>query len=193
MSDVHEPVSAKQDGPVGLETEPTGTSAERALDLLRRERANFLNYKRRVERERVEDRERARLELLRQLLPLVDDLDRALAHLPPELVGHAWTQGVSLGQRRFVEALRQLGLERFGTNGDRFDPTVHEAVAYEERPDATEQLVLNVLRPGYRASGRLLRPAQVVVVGPPSQSEHQPRHNAGTRQSVATIEQNLSD
>jgi molecular chaperone GrpE len=193
MSEVHEPVSAKHDRPVGLETEPTGTSAERALDLLRRERANFLNYKRRVERERVEDRERARLELLRQLLPLVDDLDRALAHLPPELVGHAWTQGVSLGQRRFVEALRQLGLERFGTNGDRFDPTVHEAVAYEERPDATEQLVLNVLRPGYRASGRLLRPAQVVVVGPPSQSEHPPRHNRGTRQSVATIEQNLSD
>jgi molecular chaperone GrpE len=149
--------------------------------------------RRRVERERVEDRERTRLELLRQLLPLVDDLDRALAHLPPELVSHPWTQGVSLGQRRFVEALRQLGLERFGTNGDRFDPTVHEAVAYEERPDATEQLVLNVLRPGYRASGRLLRPAQVVVVGPPSQSEHPPRSNGGTRQSVATIEQNLSD
>ena len=70
MSDVHEPVSAKQDVPVGLETEPTGTPAEHALDLLRRERANFLNYKRRVERERVEDRERAPVGVAPQALAL---------------------------------------------------------------------------------------------------------------------------
>jgi molecular chaperone GrpE len=171
MSEVHETVSPKQDAPVGLESVP----AEHALDLLRRERANFLNYKRRVERERTEDRERCRLELLGQLLPLVDELDRALENMPADLATHPWAQGVALGQRRFVEALRQLGLERIGTSGDRFDPTVHEAVAYEERPDATEQLVLHVLRPGYRAGERLLRPAQVVVVGPPRQTEQPPQ------------------
>src|SRR5205823_4673545 len=111
------------------------------------ERADFLNYKRRVESERTEDRERARVELLGQLLAPIDDLDRALAHLPPELANNPWAQGVALGQRRFVEALRQLGLERVGSEGDRFDPTVYEAVAYEEQPGATEQLVLTVVRP----------------------------------------------
>jgi len=76
-----------------------------------------------------------------------------------------------MGHRRFVQALRQVGLERVGAEGDHFDPAVHEAVAYEERPDTTEQRVLSVLRPDYRASRRLLRPAQVVVVGPPRQAE----------------------
>jgi molecular chaperone GrpE len=171
MNEVHEPVPAQRDKPIGLETEPTESAAEQSLDLLRRERANFLNYKRRVERERTEDRERARIEVLSELLPLVDDLDRAVAQLPTELATHPWAQGVAMGHRRFVQALRQVGLERVGAEGDHFDPAVHEAVAYEERPDTTEQRVLSVLRPGYRASRRLLRPAQVVVVGPPRQAE----------------------
>ena len=64
MNEVHEPVPAQRDQPGGLETKPTESAAEQSLDLLRRERANFLNYKRRVERERTEDRERARIEVL---------------------------------------------------------------------------------------------------------------------------------
>jgi molecular chaperone GrpE len=193
MTEVHEPVSPKQDVPVGLEIEPTETAATDVLDLLRRERANFLNYKRRVEREQGEDRERERVELLQRLLPLLDDLDRALEHLPPELATHPWAQGVTLAQRRLAEVLRQLGLERVGTEGDRFDPAVHEAVAYEEQPDATELRVLRVLRPGYSAGGRLLRPAQVVVVGPSREAEQQAHRNGRSQHSTPATAQQMQD
>jgi molecular chaperone GrpE len=161
--------------------------------LLRRERANFLNYKRRIEREQGEDRERERVELLQQLLPLLDDLDRALEHLPPELATHPWAEGVTLAQRRLVEVLRQLGLERVGTEGDRFDPAVHEAVAYEEQPDATELRVLRVLRPGYSAGGRLLRPAQVVVVGPSREAEQPAHRNGRSKHSTPATAPQMQD
>jgi molecular chaperone GrpE len=140
---------------------------ERCLQQLQRERADFINYKRRVDRERAEERERVRQDTLRELLPALDDLDRALAHLPEALRGHSWAEGVSLTRQRLLDSLRRLGVERLGTAGERFDPAVHEAVVYHEEPAATEQHVQSVLRPGYRLGPQLLRPAQVVVAGPP--------------------------
>jgi molecular chaperone GrpE len=142
-------------------------AADPCLKQLQRERADFLNYKRRIDRERAEDRERARRELVEQLLPAIDDLDRALEHLPVELSSHPWTQGLSLARVRFLDALRRVGVERIGSPGERFDPAVHEAVVYHDDPSATEHHVQSVLRPGYRLGPRLLRPAQVVVAGPP--------------------------
>jgi molecular chaperone GrpE (heat shock protein) len=65
-----------------------------------------------------------------------------------------------------MQALHDLGLERIGVEGEEFDPAHHEAVLYEGRPDATDRRVAALLRPGYRLGGRLLRPAQVSVVGP---------------------------
>jgi molecular chaperone GrpE len=158
MSEAHTP-------PLTVDDEPE-TEVDRCLDQLRRERADFLNYKHRVDRDRAKDRERERLELLRQLVPAIDDLDRAMDHTPPELVAHPWAQGISLARERFLEALRQVGVERVGNAGERFDPSVHEAVMYQEQPGATDQHVNSVLRPGYRLGPQLLRPAQVVVAGP---------------------------
>jgi molecular chaperone GrpE len=148
-----------------IQAEERVDPAAACLEQLKRERADFLNYKRRVERERAEDRERTREETLRQLLPGIDDIDRALAHLPEDLRGHPWAAGVSLARDRFLEALRKLGVERVGNTGERFDPEVHEAVVYQTDPDAREQRVKNVMRPGYRLGPRLLRPAQVIVAG----------------------------
>lgn len=154
------------------------------VEQLQRERADFLNYKRRVDRDRIDDRERARQDLLRELLPALDDLDRALAHMPTDLENHPWAQGVVLARERFLDTLRQLGIERIGNKGERFDPSVHEAVVYHEEPAATEQHIHSVLRPGYRLGAQLLRPAQVVVAGPPRNGHttghpdaHQRRHN----------------
>jgi molecular chaperone GrpE len=150
------------------ETEPrVEQRPDPCLEQLQRERADFLNYKHRVDRDRIEDRERARQDLLRQLLPALDDLDRALAHMPADLENHPWAQGVVLSRERFLETLRQLGIERIGNQGERFDPSLHEAVVYHEEPTATEQHIRSVLRPGYRLGAQLLRPAQVVVAGPP--------------------------
>jgi molecular chaperone GrpE len=156
-----------------------GDELDPCLDQLRRERADFLNYKHRVERERADDRDRAQEKLLRQLVPVLDDLDRALDHTPRELAQHPWATGIALAREHFLEALRQVGVERIGNEGERFDPSVHEAVMYREQPGATDQLVESVMRPGYRFGQHLLRPAQVVVLGPPrNASAHEVRRHA---------------
>jgi molecular chaperone GrpE len=150
-----------------LPVTPEEDAVDPCVQQLQRERADFRNYKRRVDRERAEDRDRARQELVQQLLPAIDDLDRALDHLPAELSNHPWAQGIALARMRLLDALGKVGVERIGSTGERFDPAVHEAIVYHEEQSAHEQHVQSVLRPGYRLGPRLLRPAQVVVAGPP--------------------------
>jgi molecular chaperone GrpE len=151
----------------GAELEPDVADL---VELLRRERANFLNYKRRVEQERTQDRERARADMLVQLLPLLDDLDRALANRPRDLDNHPWAEGLSLIHHSMADLLRDLGVEPIGTVGEPFDPEIHEALFFESNPDSDEKRVGGVVRPGYRLGGRLLRPAQVSVIGPATES-----------------------
>ena len=152
----------------GLQAVQGGAHAPRPelLELLRRERADFLNYKRRVELERSADREQTRAAVIDALLPLLDELDRAFDHLPPTLEPHPWIQGVALSRHRLREVLRVWGLERLGVAGERFDPALHEAVAYEQRPDLDEPVIAAVERAGYRLGPRLIRAARVLVVGP---------------------------
>jgi molecular chaperone GrpE len=177
MSDVETPHDA---------TTPHGASADnRLFEQLRRERADFLNYKRRVQRERAEDRERTRQELLGELVPAIDDLDRALDHLPADLQDHPWALGVALAHERFVDALRRIRVERIGQAGEPFDPAVHEAVIYHEDPLLRDQRIQSVMRPGYRVGPRLLRPAQVIVAGPPRKGAHDPHSNTHTRRHGA--------
>lgn len=145
----------------------TEESASDLLDLLRRERADFLNYKRRVDRERADDRARLQMDMLRRLLPLLDELDRALVQAPSDLQTHPWAQGVTLSHQKLMAALRELGVERVGAEGEHFDPELHEAVFYNTQPDADAPRVTTVTRAGYRLGDQLLRPAQVGVAGPP--------------------------
>jgi molecular chaperone GrpE len=160
------------------------SEAERLLDSLQRERAAFLNYKRRVEQDRAEDRERARIDALRHLFPLLDELEQALALTPQDIETHPWVQGVTLSRNRLLEALRELGAERVGTVGEPFDPALHDALFYETRPDIDERKVDAVLRPGYRLGDKLLRPAQVSVVGPTEESDSPASAGAETERSA---------
>ena len=137
--------------------------AEAYLDLAQRAQADFLNYKRRTAQELDQKIRDANGGLLTQVLPVIDDLDRALANVPGDLAEHAWPQGVGLIGQKLDRILQQQGLERIGTEGDLFDPRVHEAVAYEEHPVYDEGQVASVYRVGYRLNDRVLRPAQVVV------------------------------
>jgi molecular chaperone GrpE len=148
------------------------TEHEACIAQLQRERADFLNYKRRVDRERADERERTREDLLRQLLPAIDDVDRALGAVPAELRGHPWAEGIALAHQRLLDALRHAGVERLGTDGEPFDPSVHDAVAYTERPEMAGPQVQEVVRHGYRSGSRVLRAAQVVVAGPPRNGRH---------------------
>jgi molecular chaperone GrpE len=157
---------APADSAAGGATSRTAESAESLLDQLRRERADFLNYKRRAQRERAEVGAGARDDVLRELIPFLDDLDRALSRIPPALESDPWVQGVALGRHRLLDALSRLGVQRFGAEGEPFDAALHEAQFFDERPGATDRRIGQVLQPGYRLGDRLLRPAQVSVVGP---------------------------
>jgi molecular chaperone GrpE len=137
--------------------------AEAYLDLAQRAQADFLNYKRRTAQELEQKIREANASLLTQLLPVIDDVQRALTSVPAELAEHSWTQGVGLIGQKLDHILQLQGLERIGGEGDAFDPRIHEAVAYEEHPVYDEGQVASVYRVGYRLNDRVLRPAQVVV------------------------------
>ena len=141
-------------------------ATDELLDQLRRERADFRNYRRRVIEERAADADRVRGRVLEPLFPLLDDLGRAFAEVPPDLEDDPWAKGIAMLRSRLESTLAGLGLEPVGTVGEPFDPAQHEAVYHEPDPAADGQVVALVIRPGYRLDGRLLRPAEVVVRGP---------------------------
>ena len=165
------------------------------LDLAQRAQADFQNYKRRVEGEREKLVRDANADLLRQILPALDDLERALANVPSELADNGWAQGVSLVGQKLQGILEQQGLSRIGVEGEPFDPYVHEAVAYEEHPEYEEGQVSGIFRPGYRLHERVLRPAQVVVarassgepstVGEPPKTQRSKRDNSAAEPGSA--------
>jgi molecular chaperone GrpE len=166
------PEEGASEGPAALRTQldearsladEQRRKAESYLDLAQRSQADFQNYKRRVEQEREELIKGANADLLRQLLPILDDLERALDHVPAELADNGWAKGVSLIGQKLPRALENVGLRRIGAEGDLFDPYVHEAVAYEEHPEYGEGQVAGVYRPGFVLNERVIRPAQVVV------------------------------
>jgi molecular chaperone GrpE len=132
--------------------------AERTADL-QRVQAEFLNYKRRVDRDREAARETAIAQTLTALLPVLDDIGRARDH--DELVG---------GFKAVAESLERivagLGLESFGAEGDEFDPRVHEALMHSYSDEVDGPVAKAVLQVGYRHGDRVLRPARVAVVEP---------------------------
>jgi molecular chaperone GrpE len=146
--------------------EAAGPTTDELLDLLRRERADFRNYRHRVTEERAADADRTLGRVLEPILPLLDDLGRAFAEVPSDLEDDPWARGIAMLRSRLESTLAGLGLEPVGTVGEPFDPTRHEAVYHEPDPTADGQVVDLVIRPGYRLGGRLLRPAEVVVRGP---------------------------
>jgi molecular chaperone GrpE len=138
--------------------ELTKQVAERTADLQRLQ-AEYTNYRRRVERDREVIRETAVANVLTNLLPVLDDIGRARDH--GEL--HGGFKSVAEALESTVE---KLGLERFGTAGDPFDPTVHEAMTHTTSPEVTETTAVEVFQPGYRIGDRVVRPARVAVADP---------------------------
>lgn len=135
---------------------------ERVVELtndIKRVQAEYSNYRKRVERDRVAVREVATAQVLGELLPILDDIGRARDH--DELTGGFKAVGEAL-----EGAVAKLGLERFAEQGDEFDPNVHEALTLIPVPDITVQTVVEVFQPGYRMGERILRPARVVVGDP---------------------------
>jgi molecular chaperone GrpE len=132
--------------------------AERTADLQRLQ-AEYANYRKRVERDRVAVREQALANVLGELLPVLDDIGRAREH--GELTGGFKSVAESL-----EAAVAKLGLTSYGEDGDPFDPNLHEALMHSYSPDVTEPTCVRVLQPGYKIGDRTLRPARVAVAEP---------------------------
>jgi molecular chaperone GrpE len=130
------------------------------LDRLLRRQAEFDNFRRRAEREKEEVLEFANAESIRAILPIVDDLERALKTHTNDKV---YARGMELIYQRLLDSLKKLGLEPITTKGLKFDPHVHHAVDMVETGDVEEQTILDEYQPGYNFRGRLLRPAMVKV------------------------------
>lgn len=147
------------DGGLGPELENVrGQLAERTADLQRLQ-AEYQNYRRRVERDRIAVREIAIANLLGELLPVLDDIGRAREH--GELLGGFKSVGESV-----ETVVAKLGLQQFGKEGEPFDPLVHEALMHSYSPDVSETTCVQILQPGYRIGERTIRPARVAVAEP---------------------------
>jgi molecular chaperone GrpE len=133
------------------------------LDLARRAQADFENYRKRAAREAAAAGERARGGLVRELLPVVDNLERALGSAG-EAERHL-AEGVALVHSELIAVLERNGIEQFDPAGEAFDPTFHEALSTRSEEGAESGVVLDVVEKGYRSNGQVLRPARVVVSG----------------------------
>jgi molecular chaperone GrpE len=133
----------------------------RSLDSLRRTQADFDNYRKRAAKEAAAAGQRAKSGLVRELLPVVDNLERALASAGEEEQHLA--EGVHLVHSELIAVLERNGVEQFDPRGERFDPGEHEALSMRSEEWAESGTVLDVVEKGYRANGAILRPARVVV------------------------------
>ncbi len=159
--------------------------AERTADLQRLQ-AEYANYRKRVERDRVAVREQALASVLGDLLPVLDDIGRAREH--GELTG---------GFRSVAESLEstmtKLGLERFGEKGEAFDPNVHEALMHSYSSEVTEPTCVEILQPGYTVAERVLRPARVAVAEPTEEFPTEDSAGSSTEAAGAGGEQDSND
>ncbi len=122
--------------------------------------ADHQNFKRRVEEERSETARFASAALIINLLPIVDDLDRAFINIDPTVAGLNWVDGVRQVQKKLLNLLQMMGVTEINADGETFDPAIHEAVS---QGPGEENRVVAVAQKGYRLGDRVVRPAMVVV------------------------------
>ena len=136
---------------------------ERLQERLLRLQAEFDNTRKRAAREKAEFLKFANEELLLRLLPVLDNLDRAIASASPDGACASLRDGVEMTARLFRSTLERVGVRPVEAMGRPFDPTVHQAVAQVEAPGQEENLVVEEVQKGYLLEGRVLRPAMVKV------------------------------
>lgn len=145
------------------EIEKLSQQVEQLTQDVQRERADFANYRRRAENEKQLAKEAAKADLLADMLPVIDDLERALSHQPKELDGDPWVQGVGKVHEQLQQTLSKLGIDKIVAEGATFDPNLHDAVGYEGESEDEEEVVVEELRAGYMLGENVLRPSMVRV------------------------------
>ena len=164
------PASEDRDDPVSAEGQQPGAPADELVklkserdslyDRLARLQAEFDNFRKRQQKENADFRDYALVNAIRELLPILDSMDRALQTQPDAAEFH---KGIELIDKQFHDALAKLGVEPIEARGQAFDPNLHQAIQMVESADVKENHVVDELQRGYRIKDRLLRPAMVTV------------------------------
>jgi molecular chaperone GrpE len=136
------------------------TKAEEYLANWQRSQADFINYKRRSEKEKEELADYSRAAIIQCVLPILDDFERAISAVPDETVDSNWVEGIQMIERKLRTVLESEGLSCIEAVGEQFDPYQHEAVRQE---NGEEGIVIEDIRKGYKYRDRVIRPSQVVV------------------------------
>jgi molecular chaperone GrpE len=147
---------------------PAEAKAEEYLAGWQRTQADFINYKRRTEREKEEISKFANTILILSLLPIIDDLERALTSIPPRLAKFSWVDGIRLIERKLQTSLEAQGLSQIKALGEPFDPNLHEAM---RQGKGEEGIVTEEIQKGYKLHDRVIRPSKVVVGSGEEQEE----------------------
>ncbi|MFJ3787769.1 nucleotide exchange factor GrpE [Kitasatospora sp. NPDC090091] len=159
--------------------------AERTGDLQRLQ-AEYQNYRKRVERDRMTVREIAVSNILESLIPVLDDIGRAREH--GEVTGGFKSVAESL-----ETVVAKLGLQQFGKEGEPFDPTMHEALMHSYSSDVTEDTCVQILQPGYRIGERIIRPAMVAVAEPQPGTQTTSAPDAESGKSAKSADSDKAD
>jgi molecular chaperone GrpE len=143
--------------------EQSEQKAREYFDGWQRERADFNNYRRRIERDNVQMQQNLSGQVIKKYLVVVDDLTRALKNRPSQGDGAAWADGIELILRKLNMILDAEGVKAIPAEGAMFDPTFHEAIVHQDSPNHESGQIIEVVQQGYMIGEKVLRPAQVVV------------------------------
>lgn len=136
---------------------------ELTLDL-QRTRADFENYRKRVEAEKQAAQDLGQTKAIMKLLPVIDTIERAIANVPAELADNAWAKGVAGLSKQLDKQLKDLGLEKIDAKpGTPFNPELHQAVQFDEAAEGDKEVIAEELRAGYILNGAVVRDAMVKV------------------------------
>lgn len=137
--------------------------AELTADL-QRIQADFINYRNRIEEEKRQAADTAKVATVLKILPVIDTIERAIVHIPAELAQNSWAQGVASMGKNLDKSLAELGLQRIeAAPGTAFNPNLHEAVMMDEDAQGEHEVIAEELRPGYVLNGQVARPSMVKV------------------------------
>lgn len=145
------------------ELQQSQSQAKNYFDGWQRERADFANYKRRIERDQQAMKDNLTSEVVKKYLGIMDDLERALKSRPADGAAAAWANGIELILRKLQSMLDAEGIKRIPAEQEEFNPSRHEAISFEPSPNHESGQIIEVVTQGYTLGDRVIRPAQVRV------------------------------
>lgn len=155
----------EKENPLQAELAATKAKAQEYLDGWQRERAEFANFKKRIERDIKDTRQKASLDVLTSLLPIIDDFERAMTSVPEDFKEQPWLNGITLIQRKLQKLLDDNQVTIIDPVGQVFDPSRHEALGVDENSSVESGHITVTLQKGYMCGDKVLRPALVRIAG----------------------------